>query len=33
VHAWRYGPDYAQRAPVRSVFNRALYVGASLTLL
>jgi hypothetical protein len=33
VYAYRYSPDYATRAPVRSVFNRALYVGASLSRL
>jgi hypothetical protein len=31
VHDWRYSADYATRTPVRSVFNRALYVGASLS--
>jgi hypothetical protein len=31
VFTYRYSPDYAERFPVRSVFNRALYVGASLT--
>jgi hypothetical protein len=30
VQAWRYSDDFAERAPVRSIFNRAVYVGASL---
>jgi hypothetical protein len=30
VQAWRYSADFAERAPVRSIFNRAVYVGASL---
>jgi TonB-dependent receptor-like protein/carboxypeptidase-like protein len=31
VHTYRYSPDYSQRIPVRSLFNRAHYFGASLT--
>jgi hypothetical protein len=30
VHSYRYAADYTTREPVRSIFNRALYVGASL---
>jgi hypothetical protein len=30
IYDYRYSRDYAQRFPVRSVFNRAVYVGASL---
>jgi hypothetical protein len=30
VQAWRYSTDYAERTPVRGIFNRAVYVGASL---
>ena len=31
VHTYRYSPDYSQRMPVRSLFNRAHYFGFSLT--
>jgi vitamin B12 transporter len=31
VHAYRYSADYSERIPVRSLFNRAHYFGASLT--
>jgi hypothetical protein len=31
VHDYRYNADYSERIPVRSQFERALYVGASLT--
>ena len=31
VYAYRYAADYTTREPVRSIFNRALYVGASLS--
>lgn len=30
VYAYRYSRDYSERIPVRSIFNRAVYVGASL---
>ena len=30
VQAWRYSADWAERTPVRSIFNRAVYVGATL---
>jgi hypothetical protein len=30
IHAYTWTPDYAERIPVRSIFNRAVYVGASL---
>jgi hypothetical protein len=30
VYAYRYSRDYTTRIPVRSIFNRAIYVGASL---
>jgi hypothetical protein len=33
VHAYRYSPDYSQRIPSRSIFNRAHYFGASITRL
>jgi hypothetical protein len=32
VFAYRYSPDYTQRFEVRSLFNRAVYFGASLIL-
>jgi hypothetical protein len=32
VHMYRYSPDYTQRFPVRSLFNRAHYFGFSLTV-
>jgi len=31
VYQYTYMPDYAHRIPVRSLFKRSLYVGASLT--
>jgi hypothetical protein len=31
VFTYRYSRDYAERIPVRSVFNRSVFVGASLT--
>ncbi len=31
VQGWRYSPDYARRTPVRSLFNRSVYFGATLT--
>jgi hypothetical protein len=30
VQAWRYSADYAERTPVRSIFARSVYVGATL---
>ena len=30
VYGYRYSRDYRERAPVRSIFNRSLYFGASL---
>ena len=30
VQAWRYSADYAERMPVRSIFARSVYVGATL---
>jgi hypothetical protein len=30
VYDYRYSTDYRQRFPIRSIFNRAVYVGASL---
>jgi hypothetical protein len=33
VHAYRYSPDYAARFPVRSIFERSHYFGASVTRL
>jgi hypothetical protein len=31
VQQWRYSADYATRRPVRSIFNRSVYFGATLT--
>jgi vitamin B12 transporter len=31
VHAYRYSADYSQRIPVRSLFNRSHYFGATVT--
>jgi TonB-dependent receptor-like protein/carboxypeptidase-like protein len=31
VHAYRYAPDYTARFPVRSIFERSHYFGASVT--
>ena len=31
VHTYRYSPDYSQRIPVRSLFNRSHYFGFALT--
>ncbi|MFN2564444.1 MAG: hypothetical protein ABR499_05460, partial [Gemmatimonadaceae bacterium] len=31
VHAYRYSSDYTRRFPVRSIFERSHYVGASVT--
>ena len=31
VQAWRYSADYAERTPVRSLFNRSVYFGATLS--
>jgi hypothetical protein len=31
IHTYRYSPDYSERIPVRSLFNRAHYFGFSLT--
>jgi vitamin B12 transporter len=31
VYTYRYNADYSTRIPVRSLFNRSVYVGASLT--
>jgi vitamin B12 transporter len=31
VHAYRYSPDYTARLPVRSIFERSHYFGASVT--
>jgi vitamin B12 transporter len=31
VHAYRYSPDYTARFPVRSIFERSHYFGASVT--
>jgi hypothetical protein len=31
IHTYRYSPDYSQRIPVRSLFNRSHYFGFSLT--
>jgi hypothetical protein len=33
VHGYTYAPDYRTRTPIRSLFNRSVYLGASLTLL
>ncbi len=30
TQGWRYSPDYQTRTPVRSIFNRSVYFGASL---
>ena len=30
IYAYRYSRDYASRIPIRSIFNRAVYFGASL---
>ena len=30
IYGYRYSSDYSQRTPIRSLFNRAVYVGASL---
>jgi hypothetical protein len=31
VQGWRYSADYAARQPVRSIFNRSVYFGATLS--
>ena len=31
IHAYRYSSDYATRIPIRSLFKRSFYVGASVT--
>ncbi len=31
VQAWRYSADYAEREPVRCIFNRSVYFGATLS--
>jgi hypothetical protein len=31
IHAYRYSADYTVRTSSRSIFNRAHYVGASIT--
>jgi hypothetical protein len=33
LYEYTYTPDYSRRIPVRSLFNRSLYFGASLTHL
>ena len=33
LYEYTYSADYSRRIPVRSLFNRSLYVGASLTRL
>jgi hypothetical protein len=30
VYAYRYSRDYSERIPIRSIFNRAVYFGATL---
>jgi hypothetical protein len=31
VYDYRYSSDYAQRIPIRSLFNRSVYVGGSIS--
>jgi hypothetical protein len=31
LYEYTYAADYSRRIPVRSLFNRSLYFGASLT--
>ena len=33
LYQYAYNPDYSERIPVRSLFNRSLYFGGSLTYL
>jgi TonB-dependent receptor-like protein/carboxypeptidase family protein len=33
IHEYRYSPDYSERVPARSIFNRAHYFGAAITRL
>jgi hypothetical protein len=30
TYEWNYNEDYTERTPIRSIFNRAVYFGASL---
>jgi hypothetical protein len=32
VQSWTYSADYAERRPVRSLFNRSVYFGGTLLL-
>jgi hypothetical protein len=32
INAYQYSPDYSERTPVRSQFNRSVYFGATVTL-
>ena len=31
IYEYRYSPEYAQRIPIRSLFNRSFYVGGSIS--
>jgi hypothetical protein len=31
IYQYRYSDDYSRRIPIRSLFNRSVYVGGSLT--